>query len=403
MICHMSSPEQAHHATQKASLTPHCAECHRDHEGRESSLIARGEGQCTSCHAKLDDALAAAPRMEHMTVAIRHFYDGSHPTFRSITADPGRIKFNHALHMSEGLKSSTGGRPIMTFLQLSDADRARYGWKNGQPLERPVRLDCASCHRTEAAAASNAASSRHRGDYMVPISYQQDCAACHPLDVPGPLAVRHRLQPREVRDSLRAGYLALALKERPELRARVDSSRIPGRDPAELELADTVGRRVETAERMLYGAGKGRCTECHEYDAPEADPRRDANGRIDAEHTHILPAAIPNKWFQHAFFDHSAHQAVECRACHAGAKPDNRTAGSTSNADVLVPQIKTCVDCHAPAEAFAVLGTAGASYACVECHTYHNGDRGLARSEAEGRGTRERRSVTRVLEGSIGK
>jgi hypothetical protein len=399
----MGSSEQTHHATQKASLTPHCAECHRDHEGRESSLIARGENQCTSCHAKLDDALAAAPRMEQLTIAIRHFYDGSHPQFRSVKTDPGRIKFNHALHMSEGLKSSKDGRPIITFRQLPDADRSRYGWKNGQSLEQPVRLECASCHKTEAAAASNAASSRHRGDYMVPISYQQHCAACHPLDVPGPLAVRHGSQPREVRDSLRAGYLALALKEQPELRARVESSRIPGRDPAELALADTVGRHVETAERMLYGSGKGRCTECHEYDGPGAGPQRDANGRIDAERTHTLPAAIPSNWFQHAFFDHSAHRAVECRACHAGAEPGDNTAGSTSNADVLVPQINTCVDCHAPARSWTGSANGGASSACVECHTYHNGDRGPARSGAELSGPRERRSVTSFLKGSVGK
>ncbi|RMG46152.1 MAG: hypothetical protein D6723_17355 [Acidobacteria bacterium] len=67
--------------------------------------------------------------------------------------------------------------------------------------------------------------------------------------------------------------------------------------------------------------------------------------------------AIPDRWFVHSVFDHRAHRALACVACHAGVSESRRTA------DVLLPGIQSCRACHS--------GDGGARTSCVECHEYH--------------------------------
>jgi hypothetical protein len=67
----------------------------------------------------------------------------------------------------------------------------------------------------------------------------------------------------------------------------------------------------------------------------------------------VVPAQIPKKWFQHAFFDHGAHQKLVCADCHA------RALTSAVSADVLLPGIGACRTCHQAST-------------CSECHVYHD-------------------------------
>ena len=48
-----------------------------------------------------------------------------------------------------------------------------------------------------------------------------------------------------------------------------------------------------------------------------------------------------------------------CTECHAKAKTSRETA------DVLIPGIETCRDCHRP-------GADSAESRCFECHVYHD-------------------------------
>ena len=47
---------------------------------------------------------------------------------------------------------------------------------------------------------------------------------------------------------------------------------------------------------------------------------------------------------------------MECSACHAAPT-------SKETADVLLPKIETCMQCHAPGKAES---------RCFECHAYHD-------------------------------
>lgn len=414
--CHMGHDGQIHHASQKDAKIPHCADCHRDHGGRETSLVRRDEDQCTSCHADLGSALAFAPRTEGIAREIRHFYNGGHPEFRSAKTDPGRLKFNHALHMTEGLNRVRDGQAVFTLRQLpTDADRRRYGSKASASLDAPVKLECASCHVRDAgdlvSGAKNETSDRVAGShtgaklerspgaYMIPITYDLHCAACHPLDVPGPLAVRHGLQPPELQESLRAGYISRALRPQDSPKPEEPSRRIPWSQGLDPSVQDEVERRVGTAERILFGPGKGTCTECHRYDGLADAPARATDGRIDAAKTAITPTSVPRVWFKHARFDHSAHRAIDCRSCHPGAFPEGSTPASTVSSDVLIPQIATCVECHAPRHEVRGKAQGGTDSSCVECHAYHNGDRPLQGRGALARGVSVPWEVSRFLKG----
>jgi len=149
---------------------------------------------------------------------------------------------------------------------------------------------------------------------------------------------------------------------------------LPGRREREEPSAhDEVENRVTKAERILFGRGKGTCTECHQYKTPAGIlAQLDPATKITA--VQIEPTYVPTIWYERALFDHSSHRAVSCRDCHEGAYPDAKTPSKTSN-DVLIPGKATCAQCHAP-ESTASDGRhiGGAGRACTECHRYHGGD-----------------------------
>jgi predicted CXXCH cytochrome family protein len=77
------------------------------------------------------------------------------------------------------------------------------------------------------------------------------------------------------------------------------------------------------------------------------------------------------RWFTHSEFSHKAHiRATKaastaenknpCETCHSPALAASK---STQTADVLLPGIDVCQECHTSA--------GKARSACVTCHTYH--------------------------------
>ncbi len=405
--CHQVDGHHESMAGQEGS----CASCHRDHRGRDASLVSLADADCTSCHADLKNHLDAGAKPTEFASLITSFAT-DHPEFRLMkdgpkaATDPGTLKFNHALHLTAGLNDAKGGKAVFTLAQLSPGDQTRYG-RLGQKPGDGVTLECASCHRLDngdlpaladksgvEALATLAVGGK--GAYMRPITYKTDCAACHKLDVAVPfgmvpattpgaaptpgtktIPVPHRLQPSELHEMLRNASIGLSLgKDEKVLAAALPRSRaLPGRkakmEPAAL---DEIEDRVTKAERILFGRGKGTCTECHQYKTPEGIRRElDPSAKIAA--VQIEPTYVPSIWYDHALFDHSAHRAVSCRDCHAGAYPDSGEMASRLSLDVLLPGKATCVRCHAPegrGDKGELVG--GAGHSCTECHRYHGGD-----------------------------
>jgi predicted CXXCH cytochrome family protein len=416
-----------HHATE--DKTPACAQCHREHQGREASLVRLPDRDCVGCHADLaSHTRPGAPRPAFGDVRD---FDHDHPEFQAVrqgqaAKDPGKLKFNHALHMAPGMVLGKGGKPFVLGQIDDPAQRSRYR-RSGQSDRDAATLDCGSCHRTESSdfglarmAELPAGMLPARGSraYMLPITYENQCRACHPLDIEPRSAeargahqvtVRHRLQPKELHAALEEAYAARFLMSPPQSAEASDKPirRLPARDLREQERdREALVRSVFRAEQILY-LGSQTCSECHRFDTPD--------GRVLPEQIqpNAVPAfrvedpAIPQIWFANALFDHGAHRAVSCRECHAGAYPDGQSASgakvrgpSYASEDVLIPGIATCRQCHAPARRSGGLSTGGARFDCAECHRYHNGDHPLAGLGASMRSAREELDIQRFLSGS---
>lgn len=404
--CRSCHAVEDHHAkTQKLNdpASVACAACHRDHQGREFSLVRLPDSDCTSCHRDLKNhTQSGASRLPNVASLVK-----DHPEFALVATkakDPGTLKFNHALHMSKGLIEGKGQKPLFTLAQLTPEDRSRYA-REGQKLGDGVTMECASCHHLDDGdSLSSPAINRGRGAYMQSVSYKTDCASCHKLDVgarlgeaPTTIAVPHALQPPALHAWLTNASLGLSLGKDPKLlEAFTPSNReIPGRpSKREQSARDEVESRVAKAEKILFGAGKGTCTECHHYQTPRGPaPHLEA---ADPIHTiAIAPPAVQARWYQKAVFDHSAHRAVSCKSCHESAYPDGESASRTS-ADVMIPGKASCIQCHAPASHDdRGIAIGGVGFACTECHTYH-GDHQPAK-DVEGM------SFSRFLSGSGGK
>jgi hypothetical protein len=383
--CHAGPP---HQANQKPESTPSCAGCHHDHQGRNAMLNWVADSDCTRCHQNLEQHMTGGKPVSENQVT--RFDKGHHPEFSILRepkqTDPGKLKFDHQLHMTPGLVVTQGGKPWTLASIPNEADRERYK-RQGQGPNDPVKLDCTSCHQTDSAdfrikgermagLPVSVFSKRSEGAYMVPITYENQCRACHPLtfDAAAPnLEVPHRLQPEAVTNFLWGAYTSEYVKKHPELPPATVP--LPGK---ELKVEDEKARaeiksQVVEAEKFLYRdrltaaqkkifAHKMTCGECHSY---QTQPGAFVPKQIEA-------TQVPDVWFKRAFFNHAAHRAVNCKDCHQRAYPDD-SSPSTESKDILLPGLDTCVKCHSPRQGSGATATGGARSDCVECHLYHNG------------------------------
>jgi predicted CXXCH cytochrome family protein len=415
--CHAGPP---HSNRQKPAEVQACASCHRDHRGREASLVQLADKDCTRCHADLNLHVAQGVAKYENNVSL--FAKGKHPDFRPLRSqDPGRLKFNHKLHMAPGQVLTSDGKPWRLADIADPAERERYRnqMRSTTPSDDvPVQLSCASCHQLDSGdfAANLPADSpakvllppRAAGAYMLPITYDNQCKACHPLTVEPatkgskPLTVPHRMEPDALRDFLVNAYVGryiagsgAALLDAPlPKRTRPGEAPEPVKPSPEQEKAKTaIAEQVLNAEKILY-LGKQTCGECHYYTAPPGDGLR-----VDARPSFkIEPPQVPSVWFTHAKFNHVSHKALDCKACHARAYPDDPQA-STVAADVMIPGIDNCIQCHAPSSDSGGKPQGGVRFGCTECHSYHHGDAAPAGLGAAARKPQRTLTIQEFLSG----
>jgi hypothetical protein len=329
-----------HHANQ--AFTPKCSSCHTEHKGA-MRLSATSEASCTQCHAHLQTRDGQA----HYAASIAGF-DGSHPEFSVLAKgkiDPGRVRLNHYLHLQPNLVGPDGRR-----VQMSCDDCHRVTGEDGT---WPYAGDLV---RTAASGAAHDSTFAQSAAYMAPIRFATHCAGCHtlefdkrfgnqgvPHDQPG---VVHAFLVKRFEEYITANPLAIHQVEAPnrQLPERLRAPRVAR------NTAEWVQFRVEDAEWLLWAKT---CKQCHVLNA--------AGGPLPQ----VAQSAIPSRWFKHAEFDHNAHRMMLCTACHAGA-PD-----SHDTADVLLPGIQTCQQCHRDGDS----SRETAEGRCFECHQYHDWSR----------------------------
>jgi hypothetical protein len=402
--CQACHDGPTHHFLQQPDLA--CGSCHREHRGREASLVNLPDSDCTQCHKNLGDHYNLRPAFQF---DVTRFSTDAHPEFRSIKVDPGKLKFNHRLHLTAGMALVTDGGPIMTLAKIPEPFRARYQDQQAAKDDRaPVQLQCASCHQLDSGdfGVSNQQAKefpftllgkRSAGAYMLPIAYENQCQACHPLTIErkiaddpqaGHLAIPHRLQPKEIHELLTNFFTSQLARGQAGFLEKTVSRPLPGKMPGLLDstVRETIAKNVEHAEKDMY-LSKRLCAECHYFDGKSV---AEAIKMGRAPDLRVTPTEVPQVWFQHAKFNHTAHRAVQCADCHGNA------ATSEKHSDVLIPDHDTCVQCHTPA---TKAGTPGARFNCTECHRYHNGEHATQGIGAAKRNPRTLRGIDDFLSG----
>src|SRR5579872_416804 len=314
LTCHEAPAHAANQTT-----PPTCATCHRDHQGRVE-LSKTDDRFCVACHGELHTT-HGEPRVAKAIDA----FPSRHPEFAAVrpgAADPGRIKFNHAVHLKDGLRGPSG----------------------------PETLMCATCHRPEIVRTVTHPKRLPATALMAPVSYRQQCARCHPLFFDERIAEQapHDV-PEKVRPLVRQA-LAAYIQRNPTALAAADDvrRRVPLNFPRPVEPPartpqEWVTRRVAFDERILWNKT---CAECHERAST-----------ADAGLPIYEKSNITRQWMPRAAFDHAPHSMVTCESCHAAR-------GSAKTSDVLLPKQAVCATCHAPSK--------GAESRCFECHRYHD-------------------------------
>lgn len=307
--CHTGSALWGRKVEEKACLT-----CHDGPKHQEEQTFTPA---CLTCHTEHEGALVVAVNDASCTQChanlqtksgknkvnanIRAF--DSHPPFASPT-DPGTIKLNHATHMKAALRGVNG----------------------------PVQLECSSCHKPD-----------ERGQ-MQPANFKEHCESCHRLEF-------HRRVDKTLphdKPEVALAFARAALTEyiaqhpgdvnivEPAIDPRILSER---RGPAGTA-SEWIRRAMEDTETLMW---RKTCVECH---TPAAN--------------HEIPKAqLTAHWFAGAIFTHKPHQAVACTECHSKALESKATA------DVLLPSITTCQQCHRSQNPSAAAN-------CTECHVYHD-------------------------------
>ena len=348
IVCHQT---QSYHQANVARDTS-CSVCHLEHQGR-GVFPAVGSARCTDCHGdagQMADSAAkgrtlppeffakpATPGVvtfltrrpaDGYTKVISSFA-GHHPEFRvnrASRSDKDTLAFNHALHLTGSNIPLLGGKP----------------------------LECASCHRPDASGA-----------FMQRMSFEQNCRTCHSLqfDERNPDMQLPHGDATYVRAYLRSlpaqyadhGAHQLGLRDKDALSRYVAEQMLRLREQTrtgelleEQVFFSDLRQSPAAAIAGQEGAGRAKfagCATCHEVTARGSDVPL------------VTPPVIPDRWMNHAKFNHAKHTAMACADCHAAAK-------SSLTSDIIMPSQQSCTACHSP--------KGGVSDSCTTCHSYHN-------------------------------
>jgi len=314
-----------------------CVECHTEHQGK-TAMPVTDERFCTNCHngmsgriqTTLKDATDFGAGHPQFEPTIRFAGAGGVPMFRRVSLDANPredngLKFPHDLHLS-----TTNGVAQM-------AKSLGKGEGYGAPLE------CANCHTRDATGNSFAA-----------VKMEPACGACHSLafdQVGGTVRTLRHGDPAQVVADIRAFYRAGA----PRAAALMGMDRRRPGDFAtasqRIDFAQTSAMHIGSADqaiRAVFSKG-GACFDCHTV-------RQTGNPNTPFA---VTPVALSKRYMTKGWFDHAAHDTESCVSCHA-------VKGSKSSADVNLPKLAKCQECHGGQDAHKEVPSA-----CAMCHDYH--------------------------------
>lgn len=323
-----------------------CGSCHFEHNG-ETGVTPENSSFCTDCHRNLK---GRAPDIEIYDVgSFKNFHPEFHPTVS--TLDDSGQRISHRPSLATRPKEENG----LTFphdFHLEDPEVAR----KLETLNPAIKnrwgdtLDCVDCHIIDDA-----------GRYFKPIEMETQCQDCHSLAFSagddGKIRSLPHGEPVEVRRVLEDFYFAQASQ------TLIDDN---ASSILERQLSAAARqRRLEYQERAIREAKEntdamvarifsedGVCQKCHTNELPS----------LNQNWAPIAPVELTQRYMPKAEFSHKQHMSgnLECSSCHSAER-------SSQSADVLMPSITVCRDCHNDDK-----GKNAIASDCLTCHSFHD-------------------------------
>jgi hypothetical protein len=370
-----------------------CAECHMEHNGADGVAPA-SEASCTGCHAGMRTRLLDAavddasdfgrdhPEFHPTLVAMA---DARSPTLTRQWTIPELArarKQRDSLIAAPAATACDGfaiGQPNFRGLPHAGGAQglpasAMAGDNSGLVFPHDVHLATKGC---VASIAQRLGPAGGYGDHLVckdchkpdetgvgfePVKMEENCSACHSLVFDNAGGFERKLRHGRTNDVIaslldfyQARVVGAALGGGDEDRRRPGAAALRTAD-FRAQAFSQAGVRAAARVRAIFAEG-GACYGCHVV-TPPATP-----GGLDFK---VAPVTLRANFLPEGAFNHRAHEIANktCADCH-----DAQT--SRTAADVLLPSIATCQECHGGEHAMAEVPSS-----CVMCHGFHSTDPG---------------------------
>ncbi len=320
-----------------------CVECHTEHEGA-GAMQPTAQKFCADCHDGMDTRLTDTKLLNaadfgdahpQFRPAVMTKPGGKNPPTRRISLDDNPtedngLKFPHKLHLSK-----TGG-----VAQMGRRLSGEYGFG--------ASLECKDCHTPD-----------NDNVRFQPVDMKENCSMCHSLsfdEIGGTFRQLPHGKPALVHAELRAFFRSTRPNRPINLGSRGNN---PRRRPGDVNAQRTASdyaravrfrpTRAAQAIRAVFSRG-GACYDCHGVTQPAS------RGGLNYG---IMPVSQTDRYMHKGWFSHKAHNDETCESCHAATD-------SSKAADLLLPGIATCRECHG-----GEASNTDVPSSCAMCHDYH--------------------------------
>lgn len=332
-----------HLAQTKLGLAQRCASCHREHDEPQSFLVNQSDALCIDCHADSQRDFGALK-----VDVVSGFGAQTHPAFKAHVLKPKTLA-NAQIPAFEWITE------IQALDQAKEQSNLRFSHVQHLDPDRVLRtsdsqpLACADCHRLEP-----------DGEHFAPMAMEKSCASCHELTF-DPAAPDRQLphgKPREVVLTLQ-DYFTRKFSDPNAARATRERRRLPGHEEEQTCTGAPFDCAMRSARTEIENQFSRRgCVGCHVV--------VDTQTEDVFERFQVYPIRFARDYFPAARFDHRSHQIqnkltgdAACLSCHAANK-------SEDSADLMLPNLAKCEDCHGDRPALERV-----TVQCVSCHSYH--------------------------------
>ena len=325
-----------------------CTSCHKEHEGA-ATVMTVAANFCTDCHGGLKSRLGDTP--------VSDVPDWpKHPDFRAtLVAAPSLTKPVFTRTALAGAREASGLIYPHALHQSSTNAVANMALKQRLPVAASGALPCNYCHKPDAAQQR-----------FQPISMEANCSACHDLAFArdgGTIRTLPHGKPAQVAGIIRDFSFRQAFGTPTGMQQIAFDRRPPG-----IAAPIMPGNPAARASAAVVGVftGKGLCTECHAI--------TDTNSADITRRFAVAPVSLNDHYLPQGRFPHGKHKSHDgktgeaaCTACHTGVLKSKLAA------DVNIPGVASCRECHgAPAKSW-LSSAAKAEASCDTCHAYHDG------------------------------